>query len=84
MQKVLKHANIARLSSIFHRLNESDFAKTVVSKSRIPQNELIRAFDKSPMKIYNFEIKKKFHLKGTAKCKNEEKNRSNLKSYWSK
>ena len=34
----------------FHHLKDIGIAKTAVSKSRIPQNELIRDFDKSPTK----------------------------------
>ena len=49
-KKVIKHANIARFRSMFHRLKDNDISKTAVSKSRIPKNELIRAFDKSPTK----------------------------------
>ena len=48
MQKVIKPANIVRFWSMFHRLKDNDIPKTAVSKSRIPQNELIRVFDKSP------------------------------------
>ena len=50
MQKVIKPANIDRFRSMFHRLKDNDIPKTAVSKSRIPQNELIRVFDKSPTK----------------------------------
>ena len=52
MQKVIKPANIVRFWSMFHRLKDNDIPKTAVSKSRIPQNELIRVFDKSPTMFY--------------------------------
>ena len=50
IQKIIKHSNIVRFCSMIHHLKDIDISKTAASKSRIPQNELIRVFDKSPTK----------------------------------